>query len=485
MRFSDIVGLLSKYDLVKTYNLSDDPEIKDISEDSRKTKFGDLFICVKGSRFDSHTVANGTNAAALICQYEIETNKPYAIVNDIRRAISLATYNFYGPFDNLRFFAVTGTKGKTTAATLFKDITNANGDKCALMTTVVNSTPNFFELSDHTTQSPVYFAKLLKRAADEGATFASLEASSQGLDMKRLDGLLFDRVAFLNLTRDHFDTHMNFKNYFEAKAHLLDLVKPDGIVFVNSDSGKWGKLYADRAKEKGLKVVTYGKSGDVKLKVIKADDNGTVFRLKIDEKDIDFSSVVIGDFMAYDLAAPILAANSLGIDMEIIQKAVREFPGVEGRLERHHSDGYDFYIDYAHAPGALETVLKFVRKLTKGRVILVFGAGGDADKGKRPLMGSMAQKYSDIIFLTNDNPKSEDPLKIIDEVMNGISERSKLHVVPDRRLAIEMALKAWKPGDKVVIAGKGHERVQIFNNYEVPFKDKDVAFEILKGMGRI
>ncbi|MGC8544436.1 UDP-N-acetylmuramoyl-L-alanyl-D-glutamate--2,6-diaminopimelate ligase [Athalassotoga sp.] len=485
MRFSEIVGLLSKYDLVKTHNLSDDPEIKDISEDSRKTKINDLFICVKGSRFDSHTVANSTNASALICQYEIKTDKPYVIVKDIRLAISITAYNFYGPFDNLRFFAVTGTKGKTSAATLFKEITNANADKCALMTTVVNSTPNFFELSDHTTQSPLYFAQLLKRSIDEGAKFASLEASSQGLDMKRLDGLSFDRIAFLNLTRDHFDTHMNFENYFEAKAHLLDLVKSDGIVFVNSDAGKWSKLYAQRGIDKGLKVVTYGTSGDIKLKVTKADDNGTQFRLKIDGEDFDFSSTVIGDFMAYDMTASVLAAVSFGIGIEVIQKAVNNFAGVEGRLERHHSDGYDFYIDYAHTPAALEAVLKFVRKLTQGRVIVVFGAGGDADRGKRPLMGSMVQKYSDLMFLTNDNPKSEDPLKIIDEVMNGISDRSKLHVVPDRKQAIEMALKTWKAGDKVVIAGKGHERVQIFNGYEVPFKDRDVAFEILKGMGRI
>ncbi len=485
MRFSGIIGLLSNHDTVITYDLSSDPDIKGICEDSRETKSGDLFVCVKGSRFDSHTVANATSASALLCQHEIQTDKPYAIVKDVRLAISLIAYNFYGPFDNLHFFAVTGTKGKTTAATLFKEIINANGDKCALMTTVMNSTPEFFELSDHTTQSPVYFAKLLKRSANEGAKFASLEASSQGLDMKRLDGLLFERIAFLNLTRDHLDTHMNFKNYFEAKAHLLDLVKPDGIVFVNLDAGKWAKLYAKRTTEKNLKVVTYGTKGDVKLKIIKADESGTEFELKMDGKTFYFSTTVIGDFMVYDLSAPILAANSFGIDMEVIQKAVSRFAGVEGRLERYHSDGYDFYIDYAHTPAALEAVLKFMRKLNQGRVILVFGAGGEADKGKRPLMGAVAQKYSDIMFLTNDNPKSEDPLKIIDEVMNGISDRSKLRVVPDRRLAIEIALKEWKPGDKVVIAGKGHERVQIFNGYEVPFKDKEVAFEILKGMNRV
>lgn len=485
MRFSEIINLLSKNGLVKGHSLPYDPEIRDVFDDSRQLTKDSLFICVKGERFDSHTIANSTDASAIVCQYEIQTDKPFVIVKDIRLSISLIAYGFNGPFDEIDFFAVTGTKGKTTTATLFKQIVNLAGNDCALMTTFANSTPNFFELSDHTTQSPIYFAKLLKNAVKAGAKFASLEASSQGLDMKRLDGLSFDRIAFLNLTRDHFDTHLNFERYFEAKAHLIDLVKPNGIVFVNADTGKWAKLYAKRAIEKGLKVVTYGTVGDVKLKVTKADDDGIKFKLKMDGENFDFSSVVIGDFMAYNLAASILAASSFGIDIKVIQNAVNKFAGVEGRLERYHSNEYDFYVDYAHTPGALEAVLKFIKGLTVGRVILVFGAGGDADRGKRPLMGAMAQRYSDVIFLTNDNPKSEDPLKIIDEVMNGISDRAKLHVIPDRRMAIEMALKEWKSGDKIVIAGKGHERVQIFNGYEVPFKDKDVAFEILESMGRI
>lgn len=484
MNFSDIIDLLSKNDLVTGHSLPYNPQIKEFCEDSRKVGENTLFACIKGSKFDSHTIADTTNAVAFVCQYEIKTSKPYVIVKDIRRAISLIAYNFYGPFNDMKFFAVTGTKGKTTSATLFSEIIKAIGEGCALMTTVMNSTAKFFELSDHTTQSPIYFAKLLKRAQDEGVRFASLEASSQGLEMKRLDGLSFDRIAFLNLTRDHFDTHLNFKNYFEAKAHLIDLVKPDGIVFVNSDTGKWAKLYAQRSIERGIKVITYGKrSADVLLNVKKADDEGTKFTLNVDGKDIDFETSVIGDFMVYDFASSILSAMSFGIDVELIRKVVENFKGVEGRLERHHGKGYDFYIDYAHTPASLEAVLKFIKRLTKGRIILVFGAGGDADRGKRPLMGAMAQKYADVIFLTNDNPKSEDPMKIIREVMNGISDSSKLHVVPDRRMAIELALKEWKNGDKVVIAGKGHERVQIFNGYEVPFKDRDVAFDVLKGMG--
>jgi len=485
MKFSDIVGMLEKNGLVLGRSLPSDPEILDLCEDSRQATPGSLFTCVKGSRFDSHTVADSTVCAALICQYRINTGKPYVIVNDIRLAISLIAYGFYGPFDAMNFFAVTGTKGKTTTATLFKEIINASGDECALMTTVVNSTPKFSELSDHTTQSPLYFARLLRRALNEEATFVSLEASSQGLEMKRLDGLSFDRIAFLNLTRDHFDTHMNFENYFEAKAHLIDLVKDDGTVFVNIDAGKWAKLYAQKALDRKLKVVTYGKNGDVKLKIMNEDDDGIRFTLKINGLNSDFSSPVIGGFMAYDLSASILAASSFGIDPEVISKAVRKFKGVEGRLERYHGDGYDFYIDYAHTPAALEATLKTLRKLSHGRVILVFGAGGDADRGKRPLMGAMAQKYADLIFLTNDNPKSEDPLKIISEVMGGISDHFKLRVNPDRRASIEMALKEWKNGDRILIAGKGHERVQIFNGYEVPFKDRDVAFEILKGMGRV
>ncbi len=485
MNFSELVKILDENGLVSGRFLPYDPEITELSEDSRGSTTNSLFFCIKGSRFDSHTIAPSIRAAAFVCQNQIDTDKPFVIVNDIRLAISLISYTFYGPFDDLKFFAVTGTKGKTTTATLFKEITNATGNGCALMTTVVNSTPEFSELSDHTTQSPTYFARLLRRSIEEGAKYASLEASSQGLEMKRLDGLNLNRIAFLNLTRDHFDTHMNFENYFNAKAHLIDLVRKDGTVFVNLDSGKWANLYAQKAAEKGLKVVTYGSKGDVKLKVTKESDEGIEFTLKVDGKEFNFSSPVVGGFMASNFTAAILSAWSLGIDMNLIVETVGKFGGVEGRLERHHGEGYDFYIDYAHTPAALETVMISLRKLTKGRIILVFGAGGDADRGKRPLMGAMAQKYADLIFLTNDNPKSEDPVKIINEVMAGISDHKKLRVIPDRKSAIEMAMREWKNGDRVLIAGKGHERVQIFNGYELPFKDRDITFDILKGMGRI
>ena len=189
--------------------------------------------------------------------------------------------------------------------------------------------------------------------------------------------------------------------------------------------------------------------------------------------------------MAENMTASILAAHSLGIGLELIQKAVRNFKGVEGRLERYSDGKYDFYVDFAHTPGALEAVLKTVKKLSKGRVILVFGAGGEADRGKRRLMGKMAERYADVIFLTNDNPKSEDPMIIINEVASGISKRSKLAVIPDRKEAIKQAFIEWEVGDRVIIAGKGHEKTQIFDGYEIPFNDKDVAFEVLREMGKI
>lgn len=486
MNFLNVVKLLTKNGLVTDRFLPYNPNLKGVCDDSRNSANFLLFVCIEGTYFDSHSVASNTPAAAFICQKPINTDKPFVVVKDSRLALALISYEFYGKtYEKLKSFSVTGTKGKTTAAMLFKEIVSFAGKKCALTSTVLNSTPFYSESSEHTTQSSLYTAKLLNRALKEGAEFASIEVSSQGLEMKRLDGYYFDRVAFLNLTRDHFDTHVNFENYFNAKAHLLDLVKPNGIVFVNLNGGKWANRYASLARDKGLKVVTYGRRGDVILKVVKENDDGIIFTLKLERNFHEFFSPVIGGFMAENMTASILAAHSFGIDLEIIKKAVKDFKGVEGRLERYCGEGYDFYVDFAHTPAALETVLKTVKKLAKGRVIVVFGAGGEADRGKRPLMGKMAQQYADVIFLTNDNPKSEDPMVIISEVASGISKKSKLSIVPDRKKAIKEAFMEWRKGDRVVIAGRGHEKTQIFDGYEIPFNDKDVAFEILKEMRRL
>ncbi len=483
--FFDVVEFLAKNGLVTGRFLPYNPKLRGICDDSRKSNNFLLFVCIEGTYFDSHSVASGTPAAAFICQKSIDTDKPFVVVKDSRLALALISYEFYGKaYERLKSFSVTGTKGKTTAVILFKEIMSFADKKCALASTVLNSTPFYSEFSEHTTQSSLYTAKLLNRALTEGAEFASIEASSQGLEMKRLDGYHFDRVAFLNLTRDHFDTHMNFENYFNAKVHLLDLVKPDGVVFVNSNSGKWANKYASLARKRDLKVVTYGQHGDVILRVIREDDDGITFTLKVEGSIHEFFSPVIGSFMAENMTASILAAHSFGIDFGLIKKVVRNFKGVEGRLERYCGKGYDFYVDFAHTPAALGAVLKTVKKLAKGRVIVVFGAGGEADRGKRPLMGKMAQQYADVIFLTNDNPKSEDPMVIINEVASGISKRSKLNIVPDRREAIKKAFMEWRENDRVVIAGKGHERTQIFDGYEIPFNDRDVAFEILKEMGK-
>ncbi len=486
MKFSKIIKFLVKNGLVMGRSLPYDPEIKEIIQDSRESNESSLFVCIKGSLFDSHCIASKTKAAAFVCQSPIKTKKPFVIVKDSRLALSLISYEFYNRvYEKLKTFSVTGTKGKTTAIFFFKKIIESAGEKCALTSTVLNSTPNFEEPSEHTTQSSLYTAKLLKRALNEGVKFASIEASSQGLDMKRLDGFRFDRVAFLNLTRDHFDTHMNFENYFLAKVHLLDLVKDDGVVFVNLNAGKWANRYVREAQKRGLKTLTFGENGNILLKIKAESDEGIEFTLKVGDEEHSFFSSVIGKFMAENMTSSILAASSLGIDWNSIEKAVQEFNGVDGRMERYHGDEYDFYVDFAHTPGALEAALKAIKKLTQKRLILVFGAGGEADRGKRSLMGKMAQNYANLIFLTNDNPKSENPMVIIDEVVSGISQRDKLHVIPNRKRAIEEALRKWEPGDRVVIAGKGHEKTQIFNGYELPFNDKDVAFEILKEMGKI
>ncbi len=485
MKFSKIVRLLSKNGLVTDRSLDWDPEIENISNDSRKSDNSSLFFCIRGTRFDSHKIVKNIKAAAFVCEEPLKLAKPYLIVNDSRRALALSAYAFYGnPHEKMKMFAVTGTKGKTTAVNVFKIIVEESGRKCAMTSTVANETPKKHEFSEHTTQDPIYTAKLLKEAFEEGATFASIEASSQGLEMKRLDGLLFDSAAFLNLSRDHFDTHMNFENYFRAKLHLLDLVKEDGKVYVNIDAGKWGKRYISEAKKRRLNVVTFGKKADASFE-FEENEKGVSFTLTRNGKSFSFYSPVLGGFMVENMIPAILAAQDFGVEYQTIKSALLKFHGVEGRMERYKGKAYDFIVDFAHTPAALETMLKSVKKLSRGRILLVFGAGGEADRGKRPLMGKVAQEYSDLVFLTNDNPKSEEPYTIIAEVASGISEKEKLYVFPDRRKAIKKAFEEWKDGDIVVIAGKGHERTQIFDGYEIPFNDREVAFDILKELKKV
>ncbi len=480
MNFSEIVDILSKNGLVTDRSLRFNPQIKKIVNNSKESDEHSLFFCIRGTKFDSHKIATNLKAAALVCEKPVKVDKPYVIVKDSRKALAVVAYEFYAKvYKKMKLFAVTGTKGKTTAVTLFKKIIEESGQKCALTSTVSNETPSRREYSEHTTQDPLYTAKLLGDAFKEGATFASIEASSQGLAMKRLDGLSFDKIAFLNLSRDHFDTHVNFENYFHSKLHLLDLLKKNGTLYVNSNGGKWAKLYAEEAKKRGFETITFGKRGEVKLEIHESA-KGVSFILKRGKNISSFHSSVLGGFMAENMVAAILAAHDFGVSDEVIERAVKKFNGVEGRMERYKGKGYDFMVDFAHTPASLEAMLKSVRKLVNGRILLVFGAGGEADRGKRPLMGKAAQKYADLIFLTNDNPKGEVPSVIISEVASGISKTEKLRIVPDRRQAIKRAFEEWKEGDIVIMAGKGHERAQIFDGYEIIFNDRDVAFEILK-----
>ena len=470
-----------------------DLRIQQVTNDSRKVKPGALFVAIHGEATDGNVfaknaaergavaVVSGTTAPA-----DWKTEIPWIEVSEPRKALAIAAANFYGrPADALRLVGVTGTNGKTTTTSLIDSIMKASGAKTGLFGTIAYHTPNGEKPAPNTTPESVDLQSFFAEIRDLGGIYATMEASSHALAMDRLWGCHFAVVVFTNLTRDHIDYHKTFENYFAAKRRLLEGTgagAPD-VAVVNTDD-EWGKKLTGLAK----RTLTYGlqNGADLKAKKFQLSFNGLNFAAQTPSGTIQVESPLVGRINVYNILAAIGAGIGLGFSNEVIEAGIRNLKAVAGRFQRiDQGQPFLVVVDYAHTDDALENLIKTARELiTKGRIITVFGCGGSRDRTKRPIMGETSGRLSDLSILTSDNPRQEDPLKIISDIVVGMQRSSgKYMIEADRAKAIKLAIEEARAGDIVLLAGKGHENYQIFADHTIHFDDQEVAREALVDRG--
>lgn len=457
-----------------------DIEITGITSDSRKAGPGVVFACIPGEKRDGHDfaqMAEQNGCAAVIAQRQTEARVPHILVEDSHEAYALACANFFGnPASKMKLIGVTGTNGKTTTTTILKHILERCGHKTGLVGTISNMSGDRVLPAHYTTPEPYELQSLLKQMADDGCEYCVMEVSSHALAQKRVAGLKFVAGVFTNLTQDHLDFHKTMENYLKAKQKLFTV---SDVGIINSDD-----TYAETIiKEAPCRTVTYG-----------VKDVGANFVAKDIEYHSDGISYTLtgaaygkihahlpGGFSVYNTLAAAACAVTLGITAQKVIDALEKFGGVKGRIEVVPT-GLDFttIIDYAHTPDGLEKILRAVKGFAKGRVIALFGCGGDRDKTKRPKMGEVAARLADFLIITSDNPRSEDADAIIKDILVGLKGQTTPYVtITNRRDAIEYGLTHAQKDDVLVLAGKGHEDYQILPTGRIHFDEREVIKDIL------
>jgi UDP-N-acetylmuramoyl-L-alanyl-D-glutamate--2,6-diaminopimelate ligase len=466
-----------------------DHEISGITYDSRRVMPGNLFVAFRGERTDGHSYVEAAidrGAAAVVLERDTGFN-PRATrikVSDARRSMAQVSAQFYNhPSQSLKVVGITGTNGKTTTAFMVRAILETAEMPCGLLGTVQYQIGQRVIPAARTTPESVEIQEMMSEMIRAGCAGVSMEVSSHALDQSRVAAVDFDVAVFTNLSQDHLDYHRTMKNYFESKAKLfsaLGTVRKAGRAVVNVDNAYGRELIKRLGGDNA--VLSYGVSTDA---VIRAEDvrvsaEGCYFVVHTPQGSIPMSLPLIGRYNVSNALAAIGACLALGVDLGTIEAALAQFRAVPGRVESVNVDEeYRILIDYAHTAEALRNVLVTVGELTRGRLILVFGCGGNRDKGKRKPMGAAACELADFSILTNDNPRTEDPREILKQIEGAFPDaaRNRYQVIEDRREAIERALDIARPGDTVLIAGKGHETYQEFADTVVPFNDRQVVEE--------
>ena len=472
-------------------NGPDTAQATDVTHDSRQAKPGTLFVAIKGHTMDGHRFVDDVirrGAVGIISEYDPPSGfeGAWLKVKDAREALAKAASVIYGePSHNLDLIGVTGTNGKTTTTYLCFALAEAAGIKPAMLTTVEYRIGEKSEEAVRTTPEASDTNKFLRDAVDSGCKMAAMEASSQAIDLHRCDWLRFKVAIFTNLTQDHLDYHHTMDNYFDAKKRLFDgrLGEKPGSCVVNIDD-EWGVKLVDELRGNGQRVVTTSQKADADLTAENIDVSlikGTSFLLRTPKGDVNITSPLVGRPHVYNMLSAAGAALELGYDLDSIKKGLGKCVGAPGRFERVPNDSdFAVVVDYAHTDDALLNTLKTARDLTTGRIITVFGCGGDRDKTKRQPMGRVAGQSSDFVIITSDNPRTEDPLKIIQEIEIGVKETGTEYLaISDRRQGIFEAVAKARSGDVVIIAGKGHETYQLIDNEKFHFDDREVAAEAL------
>jgi UDP-N-acetylmuramoyl-L-alanyl-D-glutamate--2,6-diaminopimelate ligase len=443
-------------------------EIADLAYDSRAVPPGALFFCVPGERSDGHDFADRAvkeGASALVVQRPVPARVPQIVVTDVREAMARAAAEFFGrPTAQLDVAAVTGTNGKTTTSFLLHSILEAAGRKPGLLGTIESRVGSERRPAIRTTPEAIDLQRTFREMLDAGNLSVALEATSHGSEQKRLLDVRFAVLVFTNLSQDHLDFHGTMEAYFEAKRRLfLDGLPPAAV----NVGDPYGKQLADELRGLGGELVTFGFADEADLGPGDVEVNTSRLR---------------GRFNVENILGAAAAGRLLGIESSAIAAGIENLDGVPGRFESvDEGQPFTVLVDYAHTPEALENVLRAARELDAGRVLCVFGCGGERDRGKRPIMGRIAGRLADIAIVTSDNPRSEEPRAIIDEIVAGAE--GALEIEPDRREAIVRAVEEARPGDVVLIAGKGHEQGQQFRDRTVPFDDREVAREALRRLG--
>jgi UDP-N-acetylmuramoyl-L-alanyl-D-glutamate--2,6-diaminopimelate ligase len=460
MHLERVIAALAPADVLRRAPV----EIGDLAYDARAAGPGSLFFCVPGSRADGHdfaadAVANG--AVALVVERPVDLDVPQLVVPEVRRAMAPVADEFFGrPSEELQIAGVTGTNGKTTTAFLLYSILAAAGRRPGLLGTIESRVGGERRPAIRTTPEAIDVQRAFREMLDAGDRSCAMEATSHGSELGRLDRVRFAALVFTNLSQDHLDFHGTMERYFEAKQRLFLEGRPPAAINVGNDWGR--KLAADRPD-----ALTFGFSDEAELGPAELD--GIELKLR-------------GRFNAENALGALAASRLLGIEDEAIARGLEAIRGVPGRFESvAEGQPFEVIVDYSHKPEALESVLRTAREMTSGRVICVFGCGGDRDRGKRPLMGRIASELADVAIVTSDNPRSEDPQAIIDEILAGVT--ADVEVEPDRAAAIERAISTADDGDVVLIAGKGHEQGQEFADRTIPFDDREVARDVLRRLG--
>lgn len=477
-----IKDLLQKIEYI-SFNGNEENFVSGITNYSKEVKENYIFVALKGEKFDGHdfideAIAHGANTIISERKPKLSKNANWLRVRDARTALGKISVLLYeNPGSKIKLVGVTGTNGKTTTTHLIEHIFKYAGFQTGLLGTIYCRWGEKLIPSQFTTPESPHINRILKEMVEEGVTVCVMEVSSHSLAMKRVDGLDFKCAVFTNLTHDHLDFHKNMKSYFEAKKKLFDYVnKKEGYGIINIDD-PWGKKLS---KEIRISSIFYGLGRDAHIFPLdyKLTSEGIEAEISTPSGIIDISSPLLGKPNLYNILASIGVAVTFNLRNEEIKKSLKEFKGVKGRFEMvENSLGLKVMVDYAHSDDSLKNLLETVSELNPKRIIVVFGAGGDRDKKKRPKMGEVAGRYANIIILTSDNPRSEDPISIIKDIEKGLKKSGNRNyiIIPDRREAIYKAISIAEEGDFVVLAGKGHEEYQIIGNERIPFSDREIA----------
>ena len=508
MRIKDFL----KIDTIEKMEGDLDQEVGGLCYDSRRVGPGRIFFAIPGEKADGHDfIAEAVRRGAAAVVFSREGDWPRAAawvrVKDVRRTMGLWAAHFHGrPSEKLRLVGVTGTNGKTTVTYLVESVLGAAGWQPGVIGTINYRYAGQEIPSHHTTPESIDLQAMMSEMLRAGAEAVAIEVSSHALAQERVRGLDFDVGVFTNLSRDHLDYHRDMDEYFSAKSKLFTdylkaSTKPRKTAVIYGDD-PCGSRLIEQLGSSGLEVWSYGegKQWDVHPLKVERDVGGLRGTIQAREQRIEFHSPLIGAANLQNILGAVGIGRALGVDAGLIAQGIRRLKSVPGRLEKvANNRGLTILVDYAHSPDALEKVLGAVRPLTEGKLICVFGCGGDRDRGKRPLMGEIAARLSDLVVLTSDNPRSEEPLTILDEVAAGVKKtplkmlaRSELGfraggaqsgrgyiLEPDRRKAIGIAIDAASAGDLVLIAGKGHEDYQILGANKIHLDDREVAREAL------